>query len=99
VIQLNGVVFLRGKLNFQKKLMPTNNQEIARAAEQIEKHLAPANLEGPVDPAELCKTYNEIKGSLVVILPGLRLIPVFGSAVASGLQLLMSIADQLCPVK
>ena len=96
---MNHVVFLTEKLNFKKKLMPTNNQEIARAVEQIEKHLAPMNLEGPVDPAELCKTYNKIKGALGVILPGLRKIPVFGSAVASGLQLLMSIADKLCPVK
>jgi hypothetical protein len=87
------------KIELQEKLMPTNNQEIARAAEQIETHLASANLEGPVDPAELCKTYNEIKGPLGVILPGLRLIPVYGSSVASGLQLLMSIADKLCPVK
>jgi hypothetical protein len=42
--------------------MPTNNQEIARAAEEIEKHLAPTRQEAPVDATELCKIYNEIKG-------------------------------------
>jgi hypothetical protein len=79
--------------------MPTNNEEIARAAEQIEKSLAPTRQEAPIDPTELCKIYTEIKGPLGVILPAIRLIPVYGSAVASGLQLLMSIADKLCPAQ
>jgi hypothetical protein len=77
--------------------MPTNNQEIARAAEQIEKHLAPLSVEAAFDPTELCKIYNEVKGPLGVILPAIRLVPVYGSAAASGLQLLMGIADKLCP--
>jgi hypothetical protein len=79
--------------------MPTHNEEIARAAEQIEKSLAPTRQEAPVDPTELCKIYNEIKSPLGVILPAINFIPVYGSAVASGLQLLMSIADKLCPGK
>jgi hypothetical protein len=78
--------------------MPTE-QEIARAAEQIEKHLAPVSRGVSVDPTELCKTYAQIKGPLGVLLPVIKLIPVYGSAVASGLQLLMGIADKLCPAK
>jgi hypothetical protein len=77
--------------------MPTNNQEIVQAAQQIEKHLASSALEAQVDPAELCKIYNQIKSPLGVLLPVIRFIPIYGSAVASGLQLLMGIADKLCP--
>jgi hypothetical protein len=77
--------------------MPTNNQEIAQAAQQIERHLASSTQEAQVDPKELCKIYNQIKSPLGVLLPVIRLIPVYGSAVASGVQLLMGIADKLCP--
>jgi hypothetical protein len=76
--------------------VPTE-QNIAHAAEQIERNLASMSRGVSVDPTELCKIYGQIKGPLGVLLPVVKLIPVYGSAVAQGLQLLMGIADKLCP--
>jgi hypothetical protein len=75
-----------------------NNQEIVKAAEEIESILAKPMVEG-IDPAKICEIYKSIKKPLTVLLPIIRLIPVFGAAVAGGLELLMRIADQLCPAK
>jgi hypothetical protein len=79
--------------------MPTSNQDIVRAVEQIELHLALPEAAAPVNPAELCNVYKQIKGPLGVLLPVIKFIPIYGAAVASGLQLLMGIADKLCPAK
>ena len=77
--------------------MPASNHDIVKAAEAIEQHLAAPRLAAAgVDPRQLCKVYDQIKGPLGVLLPVIKLIPVYGSAVASGLQLLMNLADQLC---
>jgi type IV secretory pathway VirB2 component (pilin) len=78
--------------------MAPSNQEIANAAQEIEQRLAPVNAAAAAPtPQELCKIYNGIKGPLGVILPVIKLIPVYGAAVAGGIQLLMGIADKLCP--
>ena len=80
--------------------MTPSNDDIVKAVAQIEQHttqpgqaMAPAS----VNPKDLCKTYNSIKGPLGILLPVIKLIPIYGTAVASGLQILMGIADKLCP--
>jgi hypothetical protein len=77
--------------------MPATSQEIVKAAEEIEKHTAGVTLEALPDPKQLCDTYNKIKGPLKLIIPAIGFIPVWGTAVAKGLETLMGIADKLCP--
>jgi type IV secretory pathway VirB2 component (pilin) len=75
----------------------TTSQEIVTAAEEIEKHTARIQAAAVPDPKQLCEIYNKIKGPLNLLLTVIALIPVYGAAVAKGLQTLMGIADQLCP--
>jgi hypothetical protein len=77
--------------------MAANSQEIVAAAEEIEKHTSRVKAAALPDPKQLCDTYNKIKGPLKLLLGVIALIPVYGSAVAKGLETLMGIADKLCP--
>jgi hypothetical protein len=77
--------------------MTATSQQIIAAAEEIEHHTSHAKAAGIPDPKQLCETYNKIKGPLKLLLGVIALLPVYGSAVATGLQTLMGIADQLCP--
>jgi len=75
------------------------NQDIIKAAEAIERGLNTKTAAAGIDPTELCKIYGQIKGPLGVLLPVIKLIPIYGAPVAAGLQLLMDIANKLCPTK
>jgi hypothetical protein len=77
--------------------MEASSQEILKAAEEIEKQTARVIAAVLPDPKQLCETYNKIKGPLKLLLGVIALIPVYGSAVAKGLETLMGIADKLCP--
>jgi hypothetical protein len=77
--------------------MEASSQEILKAAEEIEKQTARVKAAALPDPKQLCETYNKIKGPLKLLLGVIALIPVYGSAVAKGLETLMGIADKLCP--
>jgi hypothetical protein len=78
--------------------MAASTQEIIAAAEEIEKQTSRVRAAGVPGTQELCDTYNKIKGPLKLLLGVISLIPVYGAAVAKGLEMLMGIADKLCPV-
>ena len=52
------------------------------------------NLKGSKD--ELCKTYNEYKGLIPMVLPIIKKIPIYGSKIAAVIETLMQIADFAC---
>ena len=81
--------------------MAASSQEIIAAAEEIDRQTSRVRKAGAgvPDPKELCDTYNKIKGPLKLLLGAISLIPVYGAAVAKGLEVLMGIADKLCPTK
>lgn len=75
-----------------------NNQEFLRSIEAIDAAVpdsAGKELALP-DLGELCKVFNKIKGPLEVIIPIIELIPVYGSAVAKALRLLLSFGSKVC---
>jgi hypothetical protein len=59
-----------------------------------EKGFAPG-LAG-IDPKELCKIYDKIKGPLDFIIPIVEKIPVYGKAIAQALRLLKMFGDSIC---
>jgi hypothetical protein len=97
------VLFITGdvkpKIQIHLRVMSATNEEILKASAEIERLVRPTTTAAAVDPAELCKVYNSIKGPLGILLPIIKAIPIYGAAVAAGLQLLMGIANKLCPVK
>jgi hypothetical protein len=80
--------------------MQASDQDIIKAAADLKAELEQPRLEAfALDPAELCKTYSKVKGSLEVLLPAIGLIPVYGAPVASAVKMLMNIANKLCPTE
>jgi hypothetical protein len=77
--------------------MAANSKEIVAAAEQIEQQTSHVKAAALPDVKQLCETYNKIKTPLKLLLGVIALIPIYGSAVAKGLETLMGIADKLCP--
>lgn len=72
-----------------------NNQEIVKASEDIESILAKPRAES-LDVGNICDIYKELKKPLLILLPVIRLMPIIGTAVAGGLEMLMKIADHVC---
>ena len=50
-----------------------------------------------IDAGDLCAKYRSIKGTLTFLLPIIKKIPVYGKTIAGAIEMLMGIADKLCP--
>jgi len=65
--------------------------------DRIEAILEPPQVKATLSPADLCKQYKTIRPLLLVLLPWIAQIPVYGEKIAAVIKFLMGIADGLCP--
>lgn len=59
---------------------------------------AGASAAAAVSISDLCKKYNQIKGTLELALKAVEKIPFIGKKAAKAIRFLMSVADFACPV-
>jgi hypothetical protein len=64
---------------------------------KIDKEIAKARKVKGIDAAKLCEIYKKIRPLLVLLMPFLQKIPVWGPKLVSILQFLMKSADAICP--
>lgn len=79
--------------------MKLTNEETAalnRIDNELKKTSVSAVAAGGVE--DLCKTYNNLKGSLELLVKILKKIPGFGSKAAAALEFLMKLANTVCAV-
>ena len=65
--------------------------------DKIEAILEPPQVKAALSPADLCKQYKALRPLLLVLLPWIGQIPVYGEKIVSVIKFLMGIADSLCP--
>ena len=81
-----------------KELNPTHEETAAldRIADELKFPGATATTH--FDRGELCKKYQQLKGSLKILVEFVKKIPGIGAKVAAALEFLMTLADLACPV-
>lgn len=72
--------------------------EAMEALSNIDKELAARGMGAEaLGPGELCQQYKKIKSWLLVALPLIERIPVYGQQIGTALRFLMKVADVACP--
>ena len=49
------------------------------------------------DATDLCEYYKAVRPLIVIVLPLIEKIPVYGKKIADVIRFLMTIADKVCP--
>jgi hypothetical protein len=76
----------------------SHDEELMKVAGGLEAALGADKMAlAGVDPAELCKTYRKARPWIERAIVLIEMLP-WGGPVAKAIRLLMTIADQLCPV-
>lgn len=75
--------------------------EFSDALDQIDAIVSAPSIEGAdaavVSGQSLCERYQKIRQFLLVILPVIDKVPVWGKKVSNAIRFLMNIADSACP--
>ncbi|HYW09139.1 MAG TPA: hypothetical protein VE913_19420 [Longimicrobium sp.] len=74
----------------------SRDREFMDALDQIEVIVAGRALSTTDAAADPCATYKQVRKYLVIALPFVKKIPVYGSKIAMAIEAVMAVADHYC---
>jgi len=75
------------------------DKKMLDALDKIEKTIGPPEKAMPIPSLpEVCEKYHLIRPWILILLPFIEQIPVYGKRIAAVIRFLMGIADTVCPL-